>query len=169
MRLHTKGNSPKKFNACCPPGRNMKLVQRWPIFAAFEEMGYDVASHVCCLGFYNPDNSMFLRGHSGLHPDNLSGCVKYEKTFRAVCTQVSFSLGLRRGHFTKLNNRPRQLPPKPNFTGVPHSMSCCPGTQTPRFRVPARSLAAGYWVFGVGCWVKVLVGVLLLSIDAVIV
>ena len=27
----------------------MKLVQRWPIFEAFEEMGYDVASHVCCL------------------------------------------------------------------------------------------------------------------------
>ena len=69
----------------------MKLVQRWPIFAAFEEMGYDVASHVCCTGFYNPDNTKSLRGHSGLHPLNLSGCVQgeYERHFRAVCEQVS--------------------------------------------------------------------------------
>ena len=73
----------------------MKLVQRWPIFTAFEEMGYDVASHVCCLDFYNPDNSRSLRGHSGLHPLNLSGCVQgeYVRHFRAVCEQVSFSLG----------------------------------------------------------------------------
>ena len=75
----------------------MKLVQRWPIFTAFEEMGYDVASHVCCLAFYNPENSRSLRGHSGLHPLNLSGCVEYVRQFRAVCKQVSFSLGLRRG------------------------------------------------------------------------
>ena len=148
MRLHTKGNSPKKFNACCPPGRNMKLVQRWPIFAAFEEMGYDVASHVCCLGFYNPDNSMFLRGHSGLHPDNLSGCVKYEKTFRAVCTQVSFSLGLRRGHFTKLNNRPRQLPPNPISPGFPIPCRVVLGRRPPDFGCP-RDL----WLLVIGCLV----------------
>ena len=71
----------------------MKLVQRWPIFTAFEEMGYDVASHVCCIGFYNPENSKSLRGYSGLHPLNLSGCVEYVRQFRAACEQVSFSLG----------------------------------------------------------------------------
>ena len=75
-------------------------MQRWPIFEAFEEMGYDVASHVCCLGFYNPDNTKDLRGHTGLHPLNLSGCVDNSKglrEFREVCKQVSLSLGLRRG------------------------------------------------------------------------
>ena len=74
----------------------MKLVQRWPIFTAFEEMGYDVASHVCCLNFYNPENSQSLRGHSGLHPLNLTGTVHNVKEFRKVCEQVSFLIGITR-------------------------------------------------------------------------